>query len=124
MNSYPPVIPGGSWSMITFTQAGGSVYQDIAVAPQNGESYALTVWMRCSPYYPSECPISGTLVLYGLGVADDDRTEFRVTSTTWVPVVTGLDVKNIGHAGLRAQIYLSDTYRRLNVDAVASTSGP
>jgi hypothetical protein len=58
------------------------------------------------------------LVLFGVGNQDDDRSYFKLTSQTWVPVSVPLDVKNTGHTGMRLQVQLKDPNRLINIDAV------
>jgi hypothetical protein len=110
---------GGRYFMeLGALQAWGAAYQDIPIAPLLDESYSVTVWMRCSFQWPAACPAEGDLILFGVGNNDEDRTYFKLTSTTWVPVTVALDVKNTGHTSLRLQISLKDANRPINVDAI------
>ncbi len=114
----PSQAKGGSYFAETNTGVlGGSVFQDVGVQPQVGESYAFTLWARCS----STCPISGSLVLWGLG-NESQPTNFTVTSTLYQPIVVPLDVKIGGHTGLRYQLYLNTTGRTLRMDAGATSA--
>ncbi len=117
---------GSRFVQFSKTTGGGSIYQDVWITAVPGNSYSVTVWMRCSVQWPAACPVRGQLVLFGLGgTVDDDRTKFYLTSTNWVQVTASLDVKNgLQHGALRVQIYVDEANKPINVDAVKTVSGP
>jgi hypothetical protein len=95
--------------------AGASIYQDVFnVSPGPGDSYAFSVWVRsvdagCVPF---------TLALFGLGSAPEwQQTHTQVCGTTWQLFSAPLDVTHADNTYLRAQIYLDQSDRWLDVDA-------
>jgi len=99
----PSITHGGGWFAETNTSVpGGSIFQEVGIQPQPGESYTFTIWTRCA----STCNVNGTLVLWGRTNDEAQGTNFNVNSAFWTPIVVPLDVKVGGHTSLRAQIYL------------------
>jgi hypothetical protein len=97
----------------------GSVYQDVAVSTNPGESYTFSVWMRS----PTGTPISGRLALYGMGgTLEGAGTDFTV-GPEWTLVSAPLDVGQSGHTQLRAQIYMRTPGANYNLDGATFARG-
>ncbi len=99
--------------------AGGSIYQDVAIAPAVDESHTFVIWLRCNSDCTATNPLNGSVVLWGLGNPNDGTaTSFSLTERTfWMPVYASLDVDTAGHTSMRAQVYINTAQRNLDLDA-------
>ena len=106
----------GAWYGASNTStAGGSIYQDVAVATSPGQSYTFSIWVRSA----SGSPVSGVLALWGLGgTQESDSTSFTAGST-WTQVAVPLDITKAGHTTLRAQLYESTPGQTYYFDGAA-----
>ncbi len=103
---------GAGYLEMNTSESGGSVYQDVSVAPQQEESYTFSAWLRSS----SDTPFSGALALWGMGgTAEGSSTEFTV-GPQWTLVSVSLDVITTGHTSMRAYIYMTTTGGNLDMD--------
>lgn len=94
-----------------------TVYEDMAGAPVAGHSYQGSVYLRS----PSSTPVSVTLVVWALGGPDTEigQSDFTVSSSSWAPYYTDLDVADSGHSDLRFQIYIGTLGANLDIDGAA-----
>ena len=98
-----------------------SLYQDISIAPQVGQSFDFSVWARS----PSGIPISLTIVLWGTASShsdEDQPTNVTVSSKNWELISAPLDDQVAGHGKLRAQIYLHSA-GNLDLDGASLSAG-
>ena len=96
------------------TTAGASFYQDVGMAPQAGDSYDASAYLRS----PSAVPVPVSLVLWAIGGSaptEIGQTQFTVSSTTWAQYDTVLDVADAGHTLIRYQIYVGAQNVNLDV---------
>lgn len=92
--------------------AGGSLSQDVPMAPMPGHSVTFTAWVRSA----DGAPLSGTLALWALGGDQESASIPFVASTEWTPVSITLSPARLGHTSTRAEIYLESTGRNLDID--------
>jgi len=86
--------------------ASSSFFQDVAVAPVAGHSYAGSVYLRS----PGGSPVSATLVVWALGGSaptEVGQSQLTVSGSSWSLYSTIIDVARTGHQLLRFQIYVS-----------------
>ena len=111
---------GGGIGRVQTTVAGRSFAQDVGVAPQPGQSYTFSMWVKST----TSTPFKGTIALWEMsgatGIAKGD-TSFTVGSD-WTLVSAPLAVTTAG-TGLRAQIYLGSTGYDLALDGGSLASG-
>ncbi|MFA5788032.1 MAG: peptidoglycan DD-metalloendopeptidase family protein [Actinomycetota bacterium] len=114
---------GGWYEEMNAPSAGGSVYQDVGIAPQPGQSYTFSAWMRKRPNDPGT--FGGTLALWGLGGAQESTPTPFIVGHHWTLVSVPLNVANPGHSAMRAQIYMGTTLDQgtLQVDGATLVSG-
>jgi putative cell wall-binding protein len=109
---------GGSVMSMGTTTPQGSVAQDVAVAPQPGESYTFSVWLRSDVKTGS-----GTVRLWALGGTEESGSTSFTAGPAWTLVSAPLDVVNSGHTGLRAEIYMGTANFYYFADAATLVSG-
>ena len=117
-------LEGSRYAEVSTDPIGGSIYQDITIAPQPGQSYTLTVWVRCN-CYPWQT-VTGSLNLFALGNGNPGSgTTFTAVSWQWtrVSVTVDLPTTSNGHTQLRAQIYVNTALLYLDVDGATLAGG-
>jgi len=110
---------GAGFMEMNTSVPGGSVYQDVAVAPSPGQSYTFSVWLRS----PNGTPVSGTLALWGMGGTNEQGATNFTVGPQWTLVSAPLDVVNAGHTQLRAQIYISTAGAQFDADGATFARG-
>ena len=113
---YPPPFAcydGYGFLEMNTSQAGGSVAQDVTIAPQPGQSYSFSVWLRAAPGVNS---VSGSVALWGLGGTQENGSTSFTVGQEWTLVTAPLDVQNPGHTSLRAEIYMQTTGANFDAD--------
>jgi len=80
-----------------------SVYQDVSIAPQPGETYTATFYGR------GVTPRHGAISLWALNATKEQSYSNYVLSPIWQCFSTTLTVKNSGHTSLRVELYMWDT---------------
>jgi hypothetical protein len=104
----------GSWyGEMNTSQTNGSVYQDVAIAAQAGQSYTFSIWVRSA----DGTAFSGMLNLFALGNPVQGASTNFTAGGSWTSVAVGLDLTAGGHSALRAQLYMTTTGHNLDVDA-------
>ncbi|WP_183093104.1 carbohydrate binding domain-containing protein [Nocardioides stalactiti] len=94
------------------SEVNGSIYQDVAIAPQAGESYVFSMWVRSK----TNAPVDVDVVLWAAGGNQQNGTESFKVGPKWRYVSVPLDVREGGHGHLRAQMYLKTPGRSVNFD--------
>lgn len=111
---------GTSYAEMNTSAQGGSVCQDVGIAPRPGQSHTFSVWLRTPPGTPR---VSGTLTLWATGgTGESDDTNFTV-GDNWTLVSVPLDITTANHSGLRAEIYLATTNANLDADGASLAAG-
>ncbi|HMK99726.1 MAG TPA: carbohydrate binding domain-containing protein [Acidimicrobiales bacterium] len=89
-------------------------YQDVDISPSPGQSYTTSILLRS----PTSATITGTLVLWAVGGSSTEmgQTSFSVSSPTWTPWYTDLDIGRAGHTFLRVQVYINTLGANLDAD--------
>jgi Fibronectin type III domain/Carbohydrate binding domain len=110
----------GDWlASMNVSQASGSVYQDVGVAPRVGESYTFSMWVRKSE--PGVA--TGRLYLWGVGGSQNlNVSEGFAVGTDWTLLSVTYDVR-LNHDFLRAQLYLDTTNQSILLDGASLAPG-
>jgi Peptidase family M23/Fibronectin type III domain/Carbohydrate binding domain len=97
------VARDGEWfGAMNVAMAGGSIYQDIGIAPLVGESYTFSMWVRKA----TPGTVNGSLVMFGVGGTQNLGVgEGFSIGTDWTLVSTTYDAR-LAHVFLRAQMYI------------------
>ena len=101
------------------TTAGSSVFQSVSVAPQLGQSYTFSIWLRS----PAGVPASGTLALFGVGGSTEGESTNFTVGSAWTLVSAPLDVSQSGHTGIVAQVYENTVNTNYDFDGGTLASG-
>jgi uncharacterized protein YciI len=119
-------LPEGS-NLLKFgtSKPGGSVYQDVTVDLEPGQSYTFSVWARSN----ATTKESVCVVLWGLGRVRQRGQTCTKVGPAWTHLSAPYDVRATGLWKLRAQVYLYTAGPRLDVtgtslvdDSLASAS--
>lgn len=105
----------GWYGETNVSEPGGSIYQDIAIAPQQGESYAFSLWVRSK----TTAPVQLNIVLWAAGGNQQSGGRRIAVGRTWRFVSVPLDVREGGHGHLRAQVYVDTPGRSVNFDGAS-----
>jgi len=117
---------GSNYLETNATSSGGSVYQDVPATPAPGHSYDAAVMLRS----PGGVPVQVDLVLWALGgpsPTELGQSVVTVSSSTWAPFATDVDVNGAGHNDLRLQVFVQTVGVNVDVDGArvdADTVGP
>lgn len=104
------------------TAVGGYLQHVWPVDVKAQDSLTFTIWARCRTTCSTGSPISGQIVISGLG-SEQYYTLFNLTSTTtWVPIIATLDVATSGTQRW-AKIEMFQQNREIAVDAVSNSTG-
>ena len=110
----------GAWfSEANTATVAGSVYQDLAIAAQVGQTYSLSMWVRS----PSGAAITGNLVLWGLGGTNENVTVPFTANGTWQLVNAPITMRYSGHTFMRAQVYMMTVGQNFDFDSAAVVLG-
>ena len=110
----------GSWYGESNTSTGsGSITQQVAIAPQPGQSYTFSIWLRS----PTGQPLSGQVTLWGLGGTNEGESTAFTVGSSWTLVSAPLDVQDSGHSALLAQVYMFTTDANYDFDGATFASG-
>ena len=97
-------------------QDGQSIRQRVSIAAEQGKRYVLGGWFMSSK--PGETYTGRLRIVTSDGVAEEAYTDFTV-GYEWTYVTVGLDVKNVGHTALSANIRLDDKGKYLRMDGLS-----
>jgi hypothetical protein len=104
---------GTRYLRFKFSAPGGSVFQDLTIDTNPGDSYSFWIWAKS----PDTGCTNFTLSLFGSGITSEyQQTHTRVCGTTWQQFWVPLDAQH-QNTFLRAQIYVDDANRYLDVDS-------
>jgi hypothetical protein len=111
--------PEGSNQLeVTTSRRGGSVYQDVAVNLEPGQSYTFSIWAKADASVPETICV----VLWGTGKDGQHGQSCVSVGPSWTLVSAPYDVSAPGVTGLRAQVYLDTPKHYLDLTA-ASLAG-
>ena len=114
------VAKGGSaYAEMNSSAANGSVGQDVAVAPQPGQSYSFSVWVRSA----DGSTVNGAVNLWGLGGTPENTSVPFTATGTWKLVTVPLDVRLAGHTTMRAEVYMSTINKNYDLDNASFSVG-
>ena len=131
------LTPGANWAdyrngtahdgayyleMNTGSLAGGaaSVWQDVTLLTQPGQSFDFSVWLRSADGAPGEVCV----VLWGLWTNIENGQQCVVlTGRSWTQVTAALDTHVSGHSILRAQLYMETAGVNFDVDGTTLVAG-
>jgi hypothetical protein len=113
---------GSSFLRVGALASPGSVYQDIPIKPEVGQSYSFIIWARCN----TPCPSTGTLVLFGLtnGLPTESQGTALNLTTSWTKWVVPLDVRVANQTSMRAQVYINTYGHYIDIDATGNSVAP
>ncbi len=110
-----PSAMDGTWMGETSIQvANNGLVQNIAIAPQPGQSYEASVWVRSKG-----APVTGYLALWPAGGTLETGSTWFTTTSNWQLVQAPLNVLNGGHTSLQVQLILQTTNTNLDFDGMA-----
>jgi outer membrane biosynthesis protein TonB len=105
---------GGKYDL---KSVGGTVSQTVNVAPQAGEAYTATIWVKPG----GSSKVSGSLRLTALGGSAEAATLNFSVSSGWMKVSVPLSVANAGHTALRIEVTLNSGDIRLDSASLVRT---
>lgn len=105
---------GGRYDL---TAAGGTVSQTVNVAPQAGEAYTATIWVKPG----GSSRVSGSLRLTALGGSAEAATVTFSVSSGWMKVSVPLSVAKSGHTALRIEVMMNSGDIRLDSASLVRT---
>lgn len=107
----PGLPEGDNLLELSTTRAGGSVYQDVPVNLETGQSYTFSIWARAN----ASTAESICVVLWGLGSGIQKGQTCTKVRSAWTLVSAPYDVSANGLTRLRAQVYLVTPGLRLDL---------
>jgi hypothetical protein len=106
---------GGKYDL---KSVGGTVSQTVNVAPQAGEAYTATIWVKPG----GSSRVSGSLRLTALGGSAEAATVNFSVSSGWMRVSVPLSVAKAGHTALRIEVTLNSGDIRLDSASLVRTA--
>jgi surface antigen len=113
---------GGTWFFETNTkQPGGSIAQDLPIAPGPDERYQSSIWLRS----PSGQPFTACPTIWALGTTNTPAQTCATVDGAWQQVTTTLVIPHGTPAGqyskLRVEVYETTTVLNLDLDDASLT---
>lgn len=103
---------GAYAARLATTTAGTSVSQTVAWAPQIGDTFTASAWVRSA----TGAPVTGRLAAWALGGTNEVNFQKFTVSGSWTLVTFTLPVKAAGHTSLRIEVYDDTVGQALLVD--------